>query len=84
MIVYKPAKVVLNFSYHNREMLPLAAWSDCTSVLTVRRLFLMFLNFFWGGDYCGQNNDENLLYLSLDKLRTDWCPPFVLISHKRF
>lgn len=49
MIVYKPAKVVLNFSYHNCEMLPLAAWSDCTSVLTVRRLFLMFLNFFWGG-----------------------------------
>lgn len=82
MIVCKPEKVVLNFSYRNCEMLPLAVWSDCTSVLTVRRLF-----FFCGGGgeyYCGQNNDENLLYLSLDKLRTDWCPPFVLISHKRF
>lgn len=38
-IVYNPEKVVLNFSYCNCKMLPLAAWSDCTSVLTVQRLF---------------------------------------------
>lgn len=42
MIVCKPEKVVLNFSYRNCEMLPLAVWSDCTSVLTVRRLFFYF------------------------------------------
>lgn len=41
MIVYKPEKVVLNFSYRNCEMLPLTAWSDCTSLLTVRRLFFL-------------------------------------------
>lgn len=82
-IVYNPEKVVLNFSYRNCKMIFLAAWSDCTSVLTVQRLFKKkYLG--GGGDYCGQNNDDNLLYLSLDKLRTDWCLPFVIISHKRF
>lgn len=41
----------------------------------------------WGKkfeNYCYQNNDEYLHYLSLDKLRSDLCPHFVLISHKHF
>lgn len=77
------------FFDRNCKMLSFAAWSDCISVFTVRRLFCLSSNkkkprgkkF---ENYCRQNNEKNLHYLSLDKLRTDLRPHFVLISHKRF
>lgn len=47
---------------------------------------MTFIISFWKKieNWCHQNNNKNLHYLSLDKLRTDLRPRFVLIYHKRF